>query len=194
MQVLHINLDQPPISQSDLVQVQAGGSSLSVQTSKPQVTMEKLPDRYHIEVKHDGPPQGHVPPPPHLLSEGVIYKPLLGEILHPNLVQISSNSSQVSRLTNFLTLSNKTSHTHTLPLFFFNRIPRQLAALRKAMRPVVPPMTNSWQGISCPCCPDSQVRVPGQDSRPMASSCSTRDAYFNSDNTNLLSSLIILRF
>lgn len=98
MQVLHINLDQPPISQSDLVQVQAGGSSLSVQTSKPQVTMEKLPDRYHIEVKHDGvTPQGHVPPPPHLLSEGVIYKPLLGDIsLHPNVLQISSSSSQVN--------------------------------------------------------------------------------------------------
>ncbi|KAH8416156.1 hypothetical protein KR222_009508 [Zaprionus bogoriensis] len=96
MQVLHINLDQPPISQSDLVQVQAGGSSLSVQTSKPQVTMEKLPDRYHIEVKHDGPPQGHVPPPPppHLLSEGVIYKPLLSEIsLHPNVLQISSSAA-----------------------------------------------------------------------------------------------------
>lgn len=97
MHVLHINLDQPPISQSDLVQVQAGASSLSVQTSnKPQVTMEKIPDRYHIEVKHDGPSQGHVPPPPHLLSEGVIYKPLLGELsLHPNVLQISSSAAQV---------------------------------------------------------------------------------------------------
>ncbi|KAH8267077.1 hypothetical protein KR018_001715 [Drosophila ironensis] len=85
MQVLHINLDQPAISQADLV-VQAS-SGLSVQASKPQVTMEKLPDRYHIEVKHDGPP-----PPPHLLSEGVIYKPLLSELsLHSNVLQISSS-------------------------------------------------------------------------------------------------------
>ncbi|XP_017959143.1 G protein pathway suppressor 2 isoform X2 [Drosophila navojoa] len=106
MQVLHINLDQPPISQSDLVQVQAGASSLSVQTSnKPQVTMEKLPDRYHIEVKHDGSSQGHVPPPPHLLSEGgVIYKPLLGELsLHPNVLQISSSAAQNAKATGSIT-------------------------------------------------------------------------------------------
>ncbi|XP_016978768.1 G protein pathway suppressor 2 isoform X1 [Drosophila rhopaloa] len=90
MQVLHINLDQPAISQADLV-AQAGGS-ISVKTSQPQVTMEKLPDRYHIEVKHDGQPPSHVPPPPHLLSEGVIYKPLLSELsLHPNVLQISSS-------------------------------------------------------------------------------------------------------
>lgn len=90
MQVLHINLDQPAISQADLV-VQAGGS-LSVQATKPQVTMEKLSDRYHIEAKHDGPPPGHVPPPPHLLSEGVVYKPLLSELsLHHNVLQISSS-------------------------------------------------------------------------------------------------------
>ncbi|XP_068147102.1 LOW QUALITY PROTEIN: mediator of RNA polymerase II transcription subunit 12 [Drosophila tropicalis] len=93
MQVLHINLDQPP-SQADLV-VQAGSTavnSLSVQASKPQVTMEKVHDRYHIEVKHDVAPssQGHVPqPPPHLLSEGVIYKPMISE-LHSNVLQISS--------------------------------------------------------------------------------------------------------
>ncbi|KAH8372649.1 hypothetical protein KR009_001909 [Drosophila setifemur] len=92
MQVLHINLDQPAISQADLI-VQAGAvGSLSLQSTKPQVTMEKLPDRYHIEVKHDGPPPGHVPPPPHLLSEGVLYKPLLSELsLHPNVLQISSS-------------------------------------------------------------------------------------------------------
>ncbi|KAH8370686.1 hypothetical protein KR093_004678 [Drosophila rubida] len=99
MQVLHINLDQPPpISQADLVQVQAA-AGLSVQTSKPQVTMEKLSDRYHIEGKHEGPPQGHVPPPPpHLLSEGVIYKPHLGELpLHPNVLQISTSAAQVSK-------------------------------------------------------------------------------------------------
>ncbi|KPU76457.1 uncharacterized protein Dana_GF13152, isoform C [Drosophila ananassae] len=92
MQVLHINLDQPAISQADLV-VQAGGGSLSVQATKPQVTMEKLSDRYHIEAKHDGPPPGHVPPPPHLLSEGgVVYKPLLSELsLHHNVLQISSS-------------------------------------------------------------------------------------------------------
>ncbi|XP_052841794.1 G protein pathway suppressor 2 isoform X1 [Drosophila gunungcola] len=92
MQVLHINLDQPAISQADLV-AQAGGS-ISVKTSQPQVTMEKLPDRYHIEVKHDGQPPSHVPPPPHLLSEGVIYKPLLSELsLHPNVLQISSSQN-----------------------------------------------------------------------------------------------------
>ncbi|KAM8711879.1 hypothetical protein ACLKA7_012393 [Drosophila subpalustris] len=104
MQVLHINLDQPPISQADLVQVQAGAGSLSVQTSKPQVTMEKLSDRYHIEVKHEGPPQGHVPPPPHLLSEGVIYKPHLGELsLHPNVLQISSSAAQNPKATGSIT-------------------------------------------------------------------------------------------
>ncbi|XP_017050149.1 G protein pathway suppressor 2 isoform X3 [Drosophila ficusphila] len=90
MQVLHINLDQPAISQADLV-AQAGGS-ISVKAAQPQVTMEKLPDRYHIQVKHDGQPPSLVPPPPHLLSEGVIYKPLLSELsLHPNVLQISSS-------------------------------------------------------------------------------------------------------
>ncbi|KAH8285365.1 hypothetical protein KR054_008186 [Drosophila jambulina] len=92
MQVLHINLDQPAISQADLV-VQAGGS-LTAKGNQPQVTMEKLPDRYHIEVKHpEGPPPSHLPPPPpHLLSEGVIFKPLLSELsLHPNVLQISSS-------------------------------------------------------------------------------------------------------
>ncbi|KAH8299671.1 hypothetical protein KR044_004450 [Drosophila immigrans] len=104
MQVLHINLDQPPISQADLVQVQAAAGGLSVQTSKPQVTMEKLSDRYHIEVKHEGPPQGHVPPPPHLLSEGVIYKPHLGELpLHPNVLQISTSAAQNPKATGSIT-------------------------------------------------------------------------------------------
>ncbi|XP_017001559.2 mediator of RNA polymerase II transcription subunit 12 isoform X1 [Drosophila takahashii] len=89
MQVLHINLDQPAISQADLV-AQVGGS-ISVKASQPQVTMEKLPDRYHIEVKHDGQPS-HGPPPPHLLSEGVIFKPLLSELsMHTNVLQISSS-------------------------------------------------------------------------------------------------------
>jgi len=97
MQVLHINLDQPTISQADLV-AQAGGS-LSVKASQPHVTMEKLPDRYHIEVKHDGQPPSHVPPPPHLLPEGVIFKPLLNELsLHSNVLQISS--SQVGLILN----------------------------------------------------------------------------------------------
>nr|NP_001188872.1 uncharacterized protein Dmel_CG17002, isoform D [Drosophila melanogaster]ADV37121.1 uncharacterized protein Dmel_CG17002, isoform D [Drosophila melanogaster] len=92
MQVLHINLDQPTISQADLV-AQAGGS-LSVKASQPHVTMEKLPDRYHIEVKHDGQPPSHVPPPPHLLPEGVIFKPLLNELsLHSNVLQISSSQN-----------------------------------------------------------------------------------------------------
>ncbi|XP_033154562.1 G protein pathway suppressor 2 isoform X2 [Drosophila mauritiana] len=91
-QVLHINLDQPTISQADLV-AQAGGS-ISVKASQPHVTMEKLPDRYHIEVKHDGQPPSHVPPPPHLLPEGVIFKPLLNELsLHSNVLQISSSQN-----------------------------------------------------------------------------------------------------
>ncbi|XP_016958820.1 G protein pathway suppressor 2 isoform X1 [Drosophila biarmipes] len=90
MQVLHINLDQPAISQADLV-AQSGGS-ISVKASQPQVTMEKLPERYHIEVKHDGQPPSHIPPPPHLLSEGVIFKPLLSELsMHTNVLQISSS-------------------------------------------------------------------------------------------------------
>ncbi|XP_017148081.1 G protein pathway suppressor 2 isoform X1 [Drosophila miranda] len=103
MQVLHINLDQPPISQSDLVvQATSVANSLSIQTSKPQVTMEKLPERYHIEVKHDGAPQNHVPPPPHLLSEGVIFKPMMSELsMHPNVLQIST--SQNSKTTGSIT-------------------------------------------------------------------------------------------
>ncbi|SPP73068.1 G protein pathway suppressor 2 isoform X2 [Drosophila guanche] len=103
MQVLHINLDQPPISQSDLVvQATSVASSLSIQASKPQVTMEKLPERYHIEVKHDGAPQNHVPPPPHLLSEGVIFKPMMSELsMHPNVLQIST--SQSSKTTGSIT-------------------------------------------------------------------------------------------
>ncbi|XP_022225599.2 G protein pathway suppressor 2 isoform X2 [Drosophila obscura] len=103
MQVLHINLDQPPISQSDLVvQATSVASSLSIQTSKPQVTMEKLPERYHIEVKHDGTPQNHIPPPPHLLSEGVIFKPMMSELsMHPNVLQIST--SQNSKTTGSIT-------------------------------------------------------------------------------------------
>ncbi|XP_030560106.1 G protein pathway suppressor 2 isoform X2 [Drosophila novamexicana] len=105
MQVLHINLDQPPISQADLVQVQTAASSLTVQTSKPQVTMEKLPDRYHIEVKHEGSTQSHVPPPPHLLSEGgVIYKPMQSELsLHPNVLQISTSAAQNPKATGSIT-------------------------------------------------------------------------------------------
>ncbi|XP_064540277.1 uncharacterized protein LOC135429752 isoform X2 [Drosophila montana] len=105
MQVLHINLDQPPITQADLVQVQTSASSLTVQTSKPQVTMEKLPDRYHIEVKHEGSSQSHVPPPPHLLSEGgVIYKPMQSELsLHPNVLQISTSAAQNPKATGSIT-------------------------------------------------------------------------------------------
>lgn len=88
-QVYHINLDQPPISQS-------GGSNVSsVQSQKPQITMEKITDRYHVEVKHDGPPS-HGGPPPHQLSESVVYTPLIPNMpLHPNVMQISGGPQQV---------------------------------------------------------------------------------------------------
>ncbi|TMW42547.1 hypothetical protein DOY81_012372 [Sarcophaga bullata] len=87
-QVYHINLDQPPISQ-------AGGSSVSnVQSQKPQITMEKISERYHVEVKHDGPPT-HGGPPPHQLPESVVYTPLIPNMpLHPNVMQISGGPQQ----------------------------------------------------------------------------------------------------
>ncbi|KAI8119131.1 hypothetical protein FF38_02358 [Lucilia cuprina] len=91
-QVYHINLDLPPIPQ-------AGGSGVggvsSVQSQKPQITMEKISDRYHVEVKHDGPPT-HGGPPPHQLPEGVVYTPLIPNMpLHPNVMQISGGPQQV---------------------------------------------------------------------------------------------------
>ncbi|XP_037953667.1 early nodulin-75 [Teleopsis dalmanni] len=86
-QVYHINLDQPPISQT-------GSQNAGVQSQKPQVTMEKISDRYHVEiVKHEGPP-GHGPPP-HPLPEGVVYSSMIpGMTLHPNVMQISGNPGQ----------------------------------------------------------------------------------------------------
>ncbi|XP_013098721.1 serine/arginine repetitive matrix protein 1 [Stomoxys calcitrans] len=80
-QVYHINLDQPPNPQSGM----GGGVSNSVQAQKPQITMEKITDRYH-EVKHEGPPS-HGGPPTHQLSESVVYMPL-----HPNVMQISGGA------------------------------------------------------------------------------------------------------
>ncbi|XP_075168283.1 uncharacterized protein LOC142240466 [Haematobia irritans] len=79
-QVYHINLDQPPSSQSGI----SGGISNSVQTQKPQITMEKISDRYHVEVKHDGQPAHG-----RQLPEGVVYIPNMP--MHPNVMQISSN-------------------------------------------------------------------------------------------------------
>lgn len=56
--------------------------------------MEKISDRYHPDVKHDG-PSGHGPS--HQLSESVVYAPMMpGMALHPNIMQISSNPGQVS--------------------------------------------------------------------------------------------------
>ncbi|XP_036330468.1 G protein pathway suppressor 2 [Rhagoletis pomonella] len=87
-QVYHISLDAPAISQSGPVSSVPPG----VQTQKPQVTMEKISDRYHPDVKHDVPP-GHGPP--HQLPEGVVYTPMMpGMSLHPNIMQISSNPGQ----------------------------------------------------------------------------------------------------
>lgn len=89
-QVYHINLDQPPISQ-------AGGSGTvnSVQSQKPQITMEKISDRYHVEVKHDG-PSSHGVPQPHQLPEGVVYTPLMPNMpLHANVMQITGGPPQV---------------------------------------------------------------------------------------------------
>lgn len=89
-QVYHISLDAPSISQSGPVSSVPPG----VQAQKPQVTMEKIGDRYHPDVKHDAPP-GHGPP--HQLPEGVVYTPMMpGMPLHPNIMQISSNPGQVS--------------------------------------------------------------------------------------------------
>ncbi|XP_061395378.1 G protein pathway suppressor 2-like [Musca vetustissima] len=80
-QVYHINLDQPTSSQT------GGSVNSSVQSQKPQITMEKISDRYHVEVKHDA--HGG-PPPTHQLSESVVYIPSLP--LHPNVMQISSGA------------------------------------------------------------------------------------------------------
>ncbi|XP_067634359.1 G protein pathway suppressor 2 isoform X2 [Eurosta solidaginis] len=87
-QVYHISLDAPPISQAGSVSsVQPG-----VQSQKPQITMEKINDRYHPDVKHDG-NTGHGPP--HQLPEGVVYTPMMpGMSLHPNIMQINSNPGQ----------------------------------------------------------------------------------------------------
>lgn len=90
-QVYHINLDQPPISQSG----GGGGNGVqNVQSQKPQITMEKIADRYHVEVKHEGPPT-HGGPPPHQLPDGVVYTPLIPNMpLHPNVMQISGGPQQ----------------------------------------------------------------------------------------------------
>ncbi|KAM7341620.1 uncharacterized protein ACRADG_009343 isoform 2-T3 [Cochliomyia hominivorax] len=105
-QVYHINLDQPPISQ-------AGGSN--VQSQKPQITMEKISDRYHVEVKHDGPPT-HGGLPPHQLPEGVVYTPLMPNMpLHPGVMQISSGPQQNPKPGTIITSSyppNRSSTGH----------------------------------------------------------------------------------
>ena len=80
---VYINLDQP---------IQQGSVSMpvQVQSQKPQVTMEKINDRYHVEIKHDA-------GPPHQLPEGVVYTPLIsGMQLHPNVMQMAGNTGQVS--------------------------------------------------------------------------------------------------
>ncbi|CAD7015442.1 unnamed protein product [Ceratitis capitata] len=90
-QVYHISLDAPPISQSG---PPVSAVQQSVQSQKPQVTMEKISDRYHPDVKHEV-PTGHGPP--HQLPDGVVYTPMMpGMSLHPNIMQISSNPGQVS--------------------------------------------------------------------------------------------------
>lgn len=82
-QVYHINLDQPPISQA------SGSQSVSSQ-HKPQVTMEKISDRYHVELKVDQ--SGHGPPQPTHLPEGVVYTSLIpGMPMHPSVMQMTGN-------------------------------------------------------------------------------------------------------
>lgn len=121
-QVYHINLDQPPISQSG----GGGGGVSSVQSQKPQITMEKISDRYHVEVKHEGPPP-HGGPPPHQLPEGVVYTPLMPNMpLHPNVMQISGGPQQVTIFCVFKFL------VHFLFLIFY-RILSQVLALHRVM-------------------------------------------------------------
>ncbi|XP_011181481.1 uncharacterized protein LOC105211648 [Zeugodacus cucurbitae] len=87
-QVYPLSLDAPPISQSGPVSSVPPG----VQAQKPQVTMEKIGERYHPDVKHEG-PSSHGPP--HQLPEGVVYTPMMpGMALHPGMMQISSNPGQ----------------------------------------------------------------------------------------------------
>lgn len=51
--------------------------------------MEKISERYHVEVNHDG-PSTHGVTPTHQLSEGVVYTPLIPNMpLHPNVMQIT---------------------------------------------------------------------------------------------------------
>ncbi|XP_055837847.1 G protein pathway suppressor 2 isoform X2 [Episyrphus balteatus] len=85
-QVYHINLDQPPISQ-------ASGSVSVGSQHKPQVTMEKISDRYHVELKVDQ--SGHGPPQPTHLPEGVVYTSLIsGMPMHPGVMQMTGNPQQ----------------------------------------------------------------------------------------------------
>nr|XP_014102775.1 programmed cell death 6-interacting protein [Bactrocera oleae] len=102
-QVYHISLDAPPISQSGPVSSVPPG----VQSQKPQVTMEKISDRYHSDVKHDGPPNHG---PPHQLPEGVVYTPMMpGMSLHPNIMQINSNPGQNPKSASSITQGYGTS-------------------------------------------------------------------------------------
>lgn len=93
-QVYHINLDQTPVNQSS-----GGLNANAAQLIKPQITMEKISERYQVDVKHEvgiksAPVHGSIPP--NQLTESVVYTPIIQGIqLHPNVVQISSPTSQV---------------------------------------------------------------------------------------------------
>lgn len=95
-QIYHINLDQAPVSQ--------GGANLSTyatQLVKSHITMEKIADRYQVEVKHEGTVKQTAPVhstmPSNQLTDGVVYTPIIQGIqLHPNVIQITSPTNQVN--------------------------------------------------------------------------------------------------
>lgn len=94
-QVYHINLDQAPANQSS-----GNLPTNTAQLGKSQITMEKLADRYQVDVKHDGtkPASAHASIPSNQLTEGVVYTPIIqGLQLHPNVVQINSSTNQVRK-------------------------------------------------------------------------------------------------
>lgn len=153
-QVFHINLDQPPISQS-------GGSGVSgvtsVQSQKPQITMEKISDRYHVEVKHDGPPT-HGVPPPHQLPEGVVYTPLIPNLaLHSSVMQISSGPQQVY-VTSFV-FFHIIDNFNVNYIFFFPRTQNRVQVLHQVMLLAAARLltiNNKWRVNKLQLCQDNQ--------------------------------------
>lgn len=93
-QVYHINLDQAPANQPS-----GSMPTNTAQLGKPQITMEKIADRYQVDVKHEGakPASAHGSMPSNQMTENVVYTPIIqGLQLHPNVVQINNSTNQVN--------------------------------------------------------------------------------------------------